>query len=316
MARIKKEDYNELNSVKDTGSGMDRSVILKKIDDSLRNTVEGFLPNSKYSITLSAFSRIELIRLQGLVRRDEIFRKEIYEIIHSHIVKTSIGNLTLEEFITHTSFLDLDTLAYLMYSATFKDKGSYSFTCNNKECNHAIEVELNNKSLIEVNDLEKYNKMRDIETKRKRNIKDIIEDEEHFVNKREYLLLDDSKVKVKLSEPSLADDAWTMRFSTDERLIEDLEVLEAIECIVEFGMPIPETDDYLVVSDKESIIDNFYKFNYSDQQEILDAVDEIMYSSDINYKIKEVTCGNCGTVYTDIPISMSNILFYLIYIAR
>jgi hypothetical protein len=38
-----------------------------------------------------------------------------------------------------------------------------------------------------------------------------------------------------------------------------------------------------------------------------------MYGNVINYEIDEVACPVCGEKYKKLPISMSNVLFYLIY---
>jgi len=206
MPKITEEEIKKLKTIK-TLAGLDKVEIEDKINHELRRTAEGYLPQSKYSITLSAFSRGELISLQSLIRREELYREETYKIIYKHIVETSIGKLSLEEFLVNTSFLDLDTLAYLMYSATFKDKGNYTFSCLNPECNQPITVELFNSTLVKVNNSELYKKMRREALKEKLDLKTLKEKEDFFLNKSTYVKLPESNYYITLREPSLAEDS-------------------------------------------------------------------------------------------------------------
>jgi hypothetical protein len=204
--KISENEIKKLKAIKSL-SGMDKVELSGRIDKELRRTMEAFLPQSKYSITLSAFTRGELISLQSLVRGEELYREETYKIIYKHIVSTSLGALSLEDFLINTSFLDLDTLAYLMYIATFKDKGTYTFNCLNPKCNKQITMKLSNTTLLKINNADLYEKMRqdalkdvvDLETLKKR--------EDFFLNNGTFLKLDDSGYFVVLKEPSLAEDS-------------------------------------------------------------------------------------------------------------
>jgi hypothetical protein len=204
--KISEKDIKSLKTIKAL-AGIDKAEIIDKINQDLRRTTEAFLPQSKYSITLSAFTRGELISLQSLVRREELYREETYKIIYKHIVDTSLGKLTLEEFLVNTSFLDLDTLAYLMYSATFKDKGTYTFSCLNPECGEPINIQLNNSSLIKINNPELYESMRKEALKEKLDLDLLKKREDFFLNKGVYLKLADSGYYITLKEPSLAEDS-------------------------------------------------------------------------------------------------------------
>jgi len=93
----------------------------------------------------------------------------------------------------------------------------------------------------------------------------------------------------------------------------DTGLLTALECIKEIRIPIPGTDEHLIVEDKGDILKYVYKLSFGDQKELIDEAEEIMFGNVINYKIDEVKCPHCGEVYKDLPISMSNVLFYLIY---
>lgn len=312
MPKVEEKDIKKLKAVRAL-AGLDKVELTDKINKELRRTTEAFLPQSKYSITLSAFTRGELISLQSLVRREELYREETYKIIYKHIVSTSLGELTLEEFLVNTSFLDLDTLAYLMYSATFKDRGTYTFNCFNSECNEPIDIQLNNSSLIKINNPDLYESMRKDALKENIDLNMLRKREDFFLNKGVYLQLTDSGYFVTLKEPSLAEDSWTLRYSKEEVLSGDTGLLTALECIKEIRIPIPGTDEHLIVEDKGDILKYVYKLSFGDQKELIDEAEEIMFGNVINYKIDEVKCPHCGEVYKDLPISMSNVLFYLIY---
>jgi len=206
MPKVEEKDIKKLKAVRAL-AGLDKVELTDKINKELRRTTEAFLPQSKYSITLSAFTRGELISLQSLVRREELYREETYKIIYKHIVSTSLGELTLEEFLVNTSFLDLDTLAYLMYSATFKDRGTYTFNCFNSECNEPIDIQLNNSSLIKINNPDLYESMRKDALKENIDLNMLRKREDFFLNKGVYLQLTDSGYFVTLKEPSLAEDS-------------------------------------------------------------------------------------------------------------
>lgn len=310
--KISEKDIRDLKTIK-TLSGIDKTEIIDKINQDLRRTTEAFLPQSKYSITLSAFTRGELISLQSLVRREELYREETYKIIYKHIVDTSLGKLTLEEFLVNTSFLDLDTLAYLMYSATFKDKGTYTFNCLNVECGAPISIQLNNSSLIKINDLDLYENMRKEALKEKMDLTMLRKREDFFLNNGVYIKLSDSGYYITLKEPSLAEDSWTLRYSKDETIEGDEGLLTALECVKNIRIPISGTEEYLMVEDKGEILKYIYKLSFGDQKELIDEAEAIMYGNVINYEIDKVTCPVCGETYKKLPISMSNVLFYLIY---
>lgn len=312
MTKLTEKEVKGLKAVR-TLAGFDKIELTDKINKELRRTTEAFLPQSKYSITLSAFTRGELVSLQSLVRREELYREETYKIIYKHIVSTSLGELTLEQFLMNTSFLDLDTLAYLMYSATFKDRGTYTFNCLNSKCNQPINLQLNNSSLIKINNPELYEGMRKDALKEIVNIDILRKREDFFLNKGTYLKLTDSGYFVTLKEPSLAEDSWTLRHSKDETLTDDEGLLTALECITEIRIPITGTDEHLIVDDKGEMLKYIYKLSFGDQKDIIDGAEEIMYGNVINYQIDEVTCPVCKEVYKSLPLSMSNVLFYLIY---
>lgn len=315
MAKIEEKDLKELKPL-DGISGIRRVELIdnfrakEKLES--RRSREAFLPQSKYTISLSAFTRRELLTLQSLIRSEEVYREEAYKIIHSHILSTSLGDLTLEEFLKNTSFLDLDTLSFLAYTATFKNKGTYSFECPDPDCGEIIEVKLNNDSLIKLSNSELYNTMKEAANKEDYTLDKLKKDPEFFLNKKTYLKLDDSGFIIVMSEPSLAEDAWTLRFSSDKRLVNDERMLGALECIDEIRVPVSDTE-MVVIRDKEEILEEIDKLSFYDQKEILDASDEIIYGNIISYEMNEVTCPKCGKTYTDLPINMSNILFYLIY---
>lgn len=311
MAKIDLKDLKDLKKLENI-SGIRKDEILDKAHKNQRRTREAFLPQSKYSVVVSAFTRKELIHLQSLIRREEVYRQEAYKIIHEHIVSTSLGDLTLKEFLENTSFLDLDTLSFLMYTATFRDKGTYTFECLNPECEIPIDIQLNNESLIKINNSELYDSMRDEALKKDYDLETLIKDEEFFINKKTYLKLDDSKFIVVLSEPSLAEDAISLRFSKDKRMEGDIGLLTALECIDEIRIPVSEEEE-IVIDNKDEILTQLTKLSFYDQKEIIDESENIMFGTVINYQIDEVKCPHCGDVYTDLPISMSNILFYLIY---
>lgn len=314
MAKITEKDYNLVKNLQPT-SGIEKDDMLGKVVKTSRRTMEAYLPQSGYSIVLSAFNRDELLSLQSLIKNEETYREETYKIIHSHIVSTSLGELTLEQFLTHTSYLDLDTLAYLMFTATFKDKGTYSFSCLNHTCNLPIDVTLNNSTLVKT-DSKKYEELRVASLKEKLTVEELRKKDDFFLNNVTYLKLEDSKYLVALREPSLADDSWALRRSSDKRLVNDRDMLDALSCVVEFKKPIEgEKEEAVSIRDKDEIL-NILKgeLEFYDQKEILDEVDNILYGKLINYTINKVKCPHCGQEYEDLPISMSNALFYTIYI--
>jgi hypothetical protein len=312
MAKVTVKEVKNLKTVRKL-AGIDKAELTAQINKDLRRTTEAFLPQSKYSITLSSFSRGELINLQSLVRREELYREETYKIIYKHIIGTSLGKLTIEEFLMNTSFLDLDTLAYLMYSATFKDKGTYTLNCLNPKCNETINIQLNNSSLIKINNPTLYEKMRKDALKEPLDLAGLKKSKDFFLNKASYLKLDDSGYYLTLKEPSLAEDSWTLRHSKDEKLEGDDGLLTALECVIEIKIPIKGTEEHLIVDDKAEILKYIYKLSFGDQKELIDEAELILFGNVINYQIDEVTCPHCGEVYKELPIGMANVLFYLIY---
>lgn len=314
MAKIDLKDLKELKEL--TGlSGIDRDALLNKSRIKERRTREAFLPHSNYNVVISAFSRKELLHLQSLIRREEIYRYEAYKIIHEHIVETSLGDLTFKEFLENTSFLDLETLAFLAYTSTFKDKGTYTFECPNPDCGHVIEIKLNNDSLIKIDNTDLYETMRTDALKKEYSLDELRDDPDFFINKVTALKLDDTGFIVLLKEPTLGKDAWTLKMAKDPRIGDDTGMLAALECVEEIRIPV-EGDQVIIIDNKEDILTELHKLDktsFYDLKEIIDTSEDILYGALINYQIDEVKCPHCKEVYRDLPISMSNILFYSIY---
>jgi len=104
-----------------------------------------------------------------------------------------------------------------------------------------------------------------------------------------------------------------MRYSKEDIINEDDELLAVLECVKEIRIPIKESDEYLVVTDKGEILKYIYKLSFGDQKELIDEAETIMYNNIINYEIDKVQCPSCHETFEKLPISMSNVLFYSIY---
>jgi len=237
-------------------------------------------------------------------------RDKLYRIVYNKIQRMSIPKPDFNNWLKITSFNDLSTLLFGIYCQTFIDNNDFDITCG--KCGKTTSVTVNNQSLVEVRDRKTYEKRDEI-------ISSIKTGEElvaaSIVHKEERVMLNDSKIIVDVSTPSLYDHLKMLRISNQEKLQEYADAFSAMLFISHLYMlDINQTystgrASYYEITDPARILNILLKLSNKDGEQLENAIEEKLGKYKIDYEIHNVTCSHCKTKLPGIPVDIENILF-------
>jgi len=237
-------------------------------------------------------------------------RQKLYKTVYNKIQSMSIPKPDFNNWLKITSFNDLSTLLFGIYCQTFIDNNEFDITCG--KCNKNTSVIVNNQSLIEVRDRATYEKRDEI-------IGSIKSGEElvaaSIVHKDERVMLNDSKIIVDVSTPSLHDHLALLKVSNQKTLQEYADAFSAMLFISHMYMlDLNQTYStgkatYYEVTDKARLLNILLKLSNKDGEQLENAIEEKLGKYKIDYEIHNVTCSHCKTKLPGIPVDIETILF-------
>lgn len=301
----KKISLNDLNIISDAVPGMERASLANRALDSAKKIMSAFLPNSGYTITLSGLNRSEMRTLSEANMNGFQYRDFVYRLIHTHIVNTSIGILSYDEFCKLTSFSDFQTLCYLIYSSTFKTSGKYVFTCPTCQTKQKITVDNNNIAVIDFENYEAlklhYNHINSkFDLVNDKNEKDITSGD----------MLPSSKIVLKIKSPSLQQSLDVLKYINADEMLEDSNFVLMSMYIDK--VYIPSGEKYVIEEDRPKIHDILQKLEADDILSLNEILLECLEKEDvISYELKKIKCSDpdCEEEFDNVQISLENMLF-------
>jgi len=322
------EDYtDDLTEVK-------KDKEIKKIDTSLLKVITKNAIDKERDITRALYggkSTFQVVAAQSgymakvlpLVHKDQInlyynnlsfyeYKKSVYRVIWEKIQDTSVGKLNWEEWLRSTAVEDLETLFYGLYSSTFPNEGSFRLTCPNPECNEDHEYKVNHNNLIRTADKDKIRKLIDDVSKNSTTLEKMREFS--LIGKNEAVELDESKIVVEIRTPSLFDSLEILRTVPEKTVNKD--VLTITNLLYVNKMYIPTKDDktvYVEESNRQTILKIIDSMPINDARDLQAAVLERVENNRISYSIKNIKCPTCAHETKEVPISVEDILFTLIF---
>jgi hypothetical protein len=236
-------------------------------------------------------------------------QKSLYRVIWEKIHDTSVGKMSFEQWLRSTSVEDIETFYYGLYASTFPNEGSFRYTC--PQCGVEHDYKVNHGNLIKTTDKDK---MKDLIAKVSKDATTIEKMKEFsLIGKTQAIQLHDSELIVELRTPSLFDLLEILRTVPEKTINRDAESIVYMLYVNRIYIPAKDESGYYEETKKSAILRIIDNLPIDDANEFKDAVDERVDENRITYSLKNIKCVECGTEVKDIPISIENLLFTVIF---
>lgn len=276
---------------------------------------------SAYKAFMSALNNQEIQNLTGSDEDYYSYKKRLMKLIFKHMEDTSIGKLTFADFSKLTSFFDVDTLLYGIYTQTFPYENKYNIQCPKSECRHHYTTTVNNNTLIEVRGKDGiFDQINTIISEVKDPQSAI---EKSLVQKTKRILCTESKVIVDVRIPSVHDYLEGILSKVDPKFSEEYSTSLGLALFIK-KMYIPdlitlqETGKltYIEIEDSKKIVEMIAELSFVDAEQLSNDINEFTEKYKISYTLKNVTCPECGHVIKEIPMDMETLMFHTIHTIR
>jgi len=304
----KKIDISKINIVDSTS--LDKEKDLKMALYGGKSAFQVVCAQSGYMAKVIPLVHKDVISLlySNLSRYE--YRKAVFKVIYDKVVSISSGSMSFEEWLKDTSVEDVETFYYGIYCATFPNEGTFTFKCPN--CGEERQMAINNNNLFKTTDKDKMRKL--INEISKKSMSDSARLAFSLVGKTEAFILNDSKIIVELRTPSLWDSLEILRVVPENVIDKDTTSVTNMLYIKRFMIPSKTiSDGYSEQADSQALLRIIDNLSINDAAELQDAVSDRVDSNRISYSIKKITCPNCHTEFKEIPTSIEDILFSLIF---
>jgi hypothetical protein len=306
IKRAKKIDISNLTVV--SKNEMDKERDLRQALFNNKAAFQIVAVQSGYMAKVSPLVHKDIVNiLYGNLGRYE-YKKSVYKTIHEKMFDTSIGKMSFDEWLKYTSVEDMETFYYGVYSSTFPNEGNFRYTCS--KCGVEHDYKVNHANLIKTTDRDHM----------KRLIEDVslnstsLEKMREFslVGKGEAIQLSESQLIIELKTPSLFDSLEILRTVPEKTIDKDTISVTNMLYINRVLIPSKESA-YTEEVGKTSILRIIDGLPINDANELQNAVFERVDKNRITYSIKNIKCVECAHEEKEIPISIEDILFTLIF---
>jgi hypothetical protein len=306
VKKAKKVDISNLTIV--NKNEMDKERDLRQALFNNKAAFQIVAVQSGYMAKVSPLVHKDIVNiLYGNLGRYE-YKKSVYKTIHEKMFDTSVGKMSFDEWLKYTSVEDMETFYYGVYSSTFPNEGSFRYTCS--KCGVEHDYKVNHANLIKTTDREHM----------KRLIEDVslnstsIEKMREFslVGKGEAIQLTESQLIIELKTPSLFDSLEILRTVPEKTIDKDTISVTNMLYINRVLIPSKESA-YTEEAGKTSILRIIDGLPINDANELQQAVFERVDKNRITYSIKNIKCVECAHEEKEIPLSIEDILFTLIF---
>jgi hypothetical protein len=296
-------------------------TIVNKTEIDKERDLRQALFNNKAAFQIVAAQSGYMAKVTPLVHKDIVnilygnlgrfeYKKAVYKTIHEKVFDTSVGKLSFEEWLKYTSVEDMETFYYGVYASTFPNEGSFRYTC--PQCGEEHDYKINHNNLIKTTDRDHMRKL----------IEDVSANSTSIEKMKEYSLvgtgdaiqLTNSKLIMELKTPNLFDSLEILRSVPEKTIDKDAISVTNMLYINKVLIPSKETSGaYTEENNKPAILRIIDNLPIDDANELQEAVFERVDKNRITYSIKNIKCIECAHEEKDIPISIEDILFTLIF---
>jgi len=320
---VKKQRYTEEEKPIKKAKVVDISnlTIVNKTEIDKERDLRQALFNNKAAFQIVAAQSGYMAKVSPLVHKDIVnmlygnlgryeYKKAVYKTVHDKVFDTSIGRLSFDEWLKYTSVEDMETFYYGVYASTFPNEGSFRYTC--PECGEEHDYKVNHNNLIKTTDREHMKKLIDEVSAHSTSIEKM--KQYSLVGKGEAIQLSESGLIIELKTPSLLDSLDILR-TVPEKTI-DKDAVSVTNMLYINKILIPTKDNpgaFTEEINKLAILRVIDNLPIDDASELQVAVYDRVDKNRISYSIKNIKCIECSHEEKDIPISIEEILFTLIF---
>ena len=308
--KAKKIDISEINVV-------DATALDK--DTDLRNAIYG----GKSMFQIVAAQSGYMAKVAPLVHKDVVsllysnlsryeYRKTVFKVIYDKIGAISSGKMNFETWLKSTSVEDIETFYYGIYCATFPDEGKFSFIC--PKCSQDRTMTIKHSNLFKTTDKAKMRKL--IKDVSANSTNDEARKRYSLVGKTECYELPDSKILMEVRTPSLWDSLEILRVVPEKVIDRDTTSVTNMLYVKRFLIPTRGENlekAYTEQTNSEELLRIIDNLTIEDAAQLEAVVSERVDNHRITYSIKNVKCPSCGETSKEIPLSIEDILFSLIF---
>lgn len=307
IPKAKAVDISALNIINKTEIDKERD---------LRNALYG----NKAAFQIVAAQSGYMAKVLPLVHKDIInilrenltryeYQKSLFEVIHEKIHDTSVGKMDFQGWLKNTSVEDIETFYYGIYASTFPNEGSFSYTC--PACGAEHDYKVNHNNLIKTTDKDKMKKLIDEVSRNSTTVEKM--QEYSLIGKNQAIQLSSSGLVFEIRTPSLLDLLEILRTVPEKTIDRDSTSIVYMLYVNRILIPDKEKSGYYEEIKKPAILRAIDNLPIDDANEFKAVVDERIEENRITYSLKNIKCSECGHEVKEIPISIEDILFTLIF---
>jgi hypothetical protein len=273
---------------------------------------------SGYTAEMSALSMQDINKITNSNVDVYNHKRSVYQALHKHLEKTSVGKIGFTDFLKMTSYHDYETLLYGVYCQTFPEQNKFEVTCGS--CQKQTSLIVNNETLVETHgEGVVMDKILEI-VKGAKEPGDLVG--KSLVNTTIRTVLPDSKLLLDLQTPSLWDHLEMLR-TIDQRVLQTMAetvgtmlfiknvYMLDVESTIATGRP-----KYYPIKDRNQILDIISNLSMQDGSHLDKTIGDRIEKFAITYSVKNAKCQHCNDSLGDLPVDMETALFTQISRAR
>lgn len=325
-AKIEKSKVIKLEEVENVNLEVKRTKKVlsdKKLGKILKKTVVPYttqivLPISGYTAEVAACSTYELLSLVLADQADEdpvIAQEKKWSVIHSKLVNTSLGKMSFDTFMRHTSIMDYKFFIFGILTATYGAQNkSIPFNCDH--CKSEFEADLVTSSLLRIERL--TDKMVSLIAGAVDNshVKDNADKwhKEAPVMSKKIIRLPSSEYIIELQLQSAHDNIHKSIEAINE--LAEKDKIKAQLAIVASNVSrilIPDEEEPDVpyeVTSTDDIIEVLYHLDDYDIKVVTDQSTKLLEGLNVEFGMKDLECPRCNHVSPYVPLDIESLLFF------
>jgi hypothetical protein len=299
---------------------LSKLTIVNKTEMDKERDLRQALFNNKAAFQIVAAQSGYMAKVAPLVHKDLVnilygnlgryeYKKTVYKTVFDKIFDISAGKFDFDSWLKNTTVEDMETFYYGVYSSTFPNEGNFRYTCSS--CGKEHDYKVNHANLIKTTDREHMKKL--IEEVSRNSISMEKMKEYSLIGKNQAIQLSESSLIIELRTPSLFDSLEILRTVPEKTIDKDAISITNMLYINKVLIPTKEKNGYIEETDKPAILRVIDNLPIDDANELQSSVFDRVDSNRITYSIKNIKCVECSHEEKDIPISIEDILFTVIF---
>jgi hypothetical protein len=299
---------------------LNKLTVVSKTEIDKERDLRQALYNNKAAFQIVAAQSGYVAKVAPLVHKDLVNilysnlsayeqRKSVYKTIHEKVFETSVGKMDFDAWLKNTTVEDMETFYYGVYSSTFPNEGTFRFACT--KCGKDHDYKVNHANLIKTTDRDHMKRLIDEVSRNSTSTEKM--KEYSLIGKNQAIQASETGLVFELRTPSLLDALEILRTVPEKNIEKDVATLTNMLYVSRVLIPSKDGSGYAEESSRTSVLRIIDNLPIDDANELQAAVYDRVDENRISYSIKNIKCVDCSHEEKDIPISIENILFTLIF---